>query len=152
MPNTVGIAQKRKFPPPFIRSTKNNISISDATPARIHFNRRLFVDISGTTVSAATSIIEAVTTENTPKPIPVASCTINVMTIGSMRIAAITTPALYAALRSFFACLSSTPFDSFASTSSTLFSCNSLYIFWQSLQPARCFSTKLQLASLQALS
>ena len=33
------------------------------------------------------------------------------MTIGSRSIAAITTPALYAALRSFFACLSSTPFD-----------------------------------------
>ena len=56
-------------------------------------------DMQKKSVSAATSIIEAVTTENTPKPIPVASCTINVMTIGSRSIAAITTPALLQHLR-----------------------------------------------------
>ena len=69
-PNTVGTDQKKNSPPPFMAFTKNKISSRAPTPHKIHFISRFWEEISGTTVSAATSIMEAVTTENTPSPLP----------------------------------------------------------------------------------
>ena len=63
-PNTVGTDQKKNSPPPFMAFTKNKISSRAPTPHKIHFISRFWEEISGTTVSAATSIMEAVTTEN----------------------------------------------------------------------------------------
>lgn len=82
--------------------TKNKISSRAPTPHKIHFISRFWEEISGTTVSAATSIMEAVTTENTPSPLPSAMDTIKVIRIGTSSRAAMTIPALYARFRSFW--------------------------------------------------
>ena len=82
----------------------------------IHFISRFWEEISGTTVSAATSIMEAVTTENTPSPLPSAMDTIKVIRIGTSSRAAMTIPALYARFRSFLACRSRISRDSVSIT------------------------------------
>lgn len=81
---------------------KNKISSRAPTPHKMHFISRFWEEISGTTVSAATSIMEAVTTENTPSPLPPAMDTIKVIRIGTSSRAAMTIPALYARFRSFW--------------------------------------------------
>ena len=115
-PNTVGTDQKKNSPPPFMAFTKNKISSRAPTPHKIHFISRFWEEISGTTVSAATSIMEAVTTENTPSPLPPAMDTIKVIRIGTSSRAAMTVPALYARFRSFFACRSRISRDSVSIT------------------------------------
>ena len=100
-PNKVGIDQYRNSPPPFMASTKKKISNKAAILHRIHYKILFCEDIKGITVSAATSIMDAVTTRNTPSPPPFAIDTIKVIMIGRRRIPAITTPALNAAFRSF---------------------------------------------------
>ena len=115
-PNTVGTDQKKNSPPPFMAFTKNKISSRAPTPHKIHFISRFWEEISGTTVSAATSIMEAVTTENTPSPLPPAMDTIKVIRIGTSSRAAMTIPALYARFRSFLACRSRISRDSVSIT------------------------------------
>ena len=90
--------------------------IKSPTPHKIHFISRFWEEISGTTVSAATSIMEAVTTENTPSPLPPAMDTIKVIRIGTSSRAAMTIPALYARFRSFLACRSRISRDSVSIT------------------------------------
>ena len=86
--------RRKNSPPPFMAFTKNKISSRAPTPHKIHFISRFWEEISGTTVSAATSIMEAVTTENTPSPLPPAMDTIKVIRIGTSSRAAMTIPAL----------------------------------------------------------
>lgn len=67
-------------------------------PANILFVILLRVERSGTTNSEEISSMEAVNTANTTSPPPVLTDTINVITIGTNSIKAITIPVLYAIL------------------------------------------------------
>ena len=102
-PKIVGTDQKINSPPPFMRSTKYMISNKAKIPIKILLNNLFLLDVNGTTVNAPVRSIDAVNTQNTPKPPPLLTDTQKVITIGITSNNAITTPALYAAFFSFFA-------------------------------------------------